>query len=398
MSTAVPSLAEVIAALDRWYPPSTAESWDAVGLTCGDPAEPAGRILLAVDCVPAVVDEAVSMGAGLLITHHPLLLSGVHGVPADDAKGSMVHRMIRAGVAHFAAHTNADIARGGVSEALAGLFSLAEVTPLVPSARASLDQLSVYAPRAAVPSLIDALTAAGAGEVGNYDRCTFTVDGTGTFRPLPGADPAIGDVGTVTSVAETRLSMVLPRAVRSRVLAAMYAAHPYEEVAFELTEQPPLPSDLGTGRIGRLAAPLPLREFTQLVAQRLPRTVWGVRAAGEPDQPVQLVAVCGGSGGGYAEAARAAGADVYLTADLKHHSTVETVTERTGTVSSYAGRPMALIDAAHWATEAPWLPVLAGRLSEEFSERLTIGVSELVTDPWTLHQPSGSAEPSSAAD
>jgi dinuclear metal center YbgI/SA1388 family protein len=398
VSTSELSVADVLAALDRWYPPSTAESWDAVGLSCGDPSDPIGRVLLAVDCVPAVVDEAISAGAGLLITHHPLLLSGVHGVPADDPKGAMVHRMIRSGVAHFAAHTNADIAPHGVSAALAGLFSLADVLPLVPSMRPSLDHLTVYVPPASVPGLIDALAAAGAGEVGAYDRCTFTVEGTGTFRPLAGADPAVGEIGVLSTGDESRLSMVLARSARSRVLAAMYAAHPYEEVAFELTEQPPLPADIGAGRIGRLAAPLSLREFARLAAERLPRTVWGVRAAGAPEQQINVVAVCGGSGAGYAEAARTAGADVYLTADLKHHSTVETVTERAGPVTSFGGPSMSLVDAAHWATEAPWLPVLARRLAAEFPERLSISVSDLITDPWTLHVPSGSAQPPGVAD
>src|SRR3978361_1167431 len=127
---AVPNLSEITAALDGWYPPATAESWDAVGLTCGDPDEPLSRVLLAVDCVPATVAEAIHSGAGLLVTHHPLLLSGVHGVPADDPKGALVHRMIRAGVAHYVAHTNADVAAPGVSDALAERLGLSGVRPL----------------------------------------------------------------------------------------------------------------------------------------------------------------------------------------------------------------------------------------------------------------------------
>jgi len=380
----MPALAEIIAVLDGWYPPLTAASWDAVGLTCGDPDERVGRVLLAVDCVPDTVAEASQRGAQLLLTHHPLLLSGVHTVRADTPKGALVHRMIRAGVAHFSAHTNADDAHDGVSQALAETLGLAGVRPIEPAEEPALDQLSVFVPPADLDALVAALSRAGAGMVGNYDQCTFTVEGVGTYRPLPGADPADGIVGELTRKPEVRLSMVLPRARRQPVIAAMRAAHPYEEVAFELTEQARLPAATGTGRIGELATPTTLAEFTTVVAERLPKTAWGVRAAGNPDRPVRVVAVCGGAGGSYADLARAAAADVFVTSDLKHHGTLEAVAERVGLGPQ---DPMALIDAAHWATEWPWLARAAGLLRQRFGAELDIAVSELVTDPWTLHAP-----------
>jgi len=375
---AMPTLGEIVAAVDRWYPPETAESWDSVGLSCGDPAEPVDRVLLAVDCVPATVAEAVQLGAGLLLTHHPLLLSPVHTVAASTAKGAMLHRMIRAGVAHFAAHTNADIAVDGVSAALADRLELRDIRPLRPDPAPPLDQLSVYVPAAQASALIAALAAAGAGSVGDYTECAYSSDGIGQFRPQPGAEPAVGKVGELHRGPETRVSLVLPRARRDAVLAAMRAAHPYEEVAFELTEQAPLPGRIGTGRIGTLAEPMPLRSFAEHALARLPRTAWGLRVAGRPDQLVRTVAVCGGSGTGYAEAARAAGAEAFLTADAKHHASSETVAELAGLAAE-----LALLDAAHWATEAPWLDVLARKLSQTF-DGLAVTVSQLVTDPWTF--------------
>ena len=380
---AVPSLAEILSTLDGWYPPATAESWDAVGLTCGDRADPVRRILLAVDCVPATVAEAVSSEAQLLLTHHPLLLSGVHGVPADDPKGALVHRMIRAGVAHFVAHTNADVAASGVSQALADCLGLTGAAPLEPDPEPALDHLTVYVPAADLDRLIGALTEAGAGAVGAYDQCTFTVSGQGSYRPLPGAQPADGEVGVLTRKPEQALSVVLPRRRRAAVLAAMRQAHPYEEVAFTLTEQPRLDADTGTGRIGELPEPMTLRDFTGYVAARLPGTAWGVRAAGRPDQLIRTVAVCGGSGASYTELARDRGADAYLTSDLKHHSTVEAVTEREN-LAAGSTRELALVDAAHWATEWPWLPVVADLLRRRFAD-VEVAVSTLVTDPWTLH-------------
>jgi putative NIF3 family GTP cyclohydrolase 1 type 2 len=306
------------------------------------------------------------------------LLSGVHGVPATDVKGAMVHRMIRSGVAHFAAHTNADVARHGVSEALAERIGLRNATPLQADSAPALDHLAVFVPPADLDRLIDALADAGAGAIGNYDRCTFTVEGIGSYRPLLGADPADGEIGVLSRKPELRLSMVLPRGRRAAVISAMRAAHPYEEVAFELTEQPGLNAATGTGRVGTLATPMTLAEFTEHVAAALPATKWGVRAAGDPDKQLARVAVCGGSGASYTELARVAGADAYLTSDLKHHSTLEAVAERPGS-------PMALIDAAHWATEAPWLDTLAGLLRDRFDRLVEVTVSSLGTDPWTLH-------------
>jgi dinuclear metal center YbgI/SA1388 family protein len=266
------SLREVIAALDDRYDPALAEAWDAVGLVCGDPDEPVGRVLFAVDPVAEVVDEVIETGAGLLVTHHPLLLTPVHGVPADDPKGALVHRLIRAGAGLFVAHTNADRAPGsGVNDALAAVLGLQDAVPLEPAA----------------------------------------------------ADPRAG-----------------------------------------------------LGRVGELAQPMSLRGFARHAAGVLPVTVGGVRAAGDPERTVRRVAVCGGSGGSLLDAAAAAGADVLLTSDLKHHAVSEAL-ESSGP---------SLCDVAHFASEWPWLPVAADVLSRDLSGRIEVAVSRRRTDPWTWHE------------
>jgi dinuclear metal center YbgI/SA1388 family protein len=264
-------LRDVLAALDARYDPALAEAWDAVGLVCGDPDEPVRRVLFAVDPTTAVVDEALEIGADLLVTHHPLLLTPVHGVPADDPKGRLVHRLVRGGAALFVAHTNADRAPAfGVNDALAGALGLVEAVPL---------------------------------------------------EPVPDD----------------------PRA--------------------------------GLGRVGRLPEPTTLRGFAELVAGVLPVTAGGVRAAGDPDRPVRTVAVCGGSGGSLVDAAGAAGADVLLTSDLKHHAVSEAL-ESEGP---------ALCDVAHFASEWPWLPVAADVLRRDLPEGVEVAVSRCRTDPWTWH-------------
>jgi dinuclear metal center YbgI/SA1388 family protein len=262
------SLGEVLAALDARYDPGLAESWDAVGLVCGDRDEQVRRVLFAVDPTAAVVDEVLETGADLLVTHHPLFLTPVHGVPADDPKGRLVHRLVRAGAALFVAHTNADRAAGcGVNDALAAVLGLAGTSPLEPAAQ-------------------------------------------------PGT---------------------------------------------------------GLGRVGQLPAPMTLRDFAGHAAAVLPGTAGGVRIAGDPDRAVRRVAVCGGSGGSLLPAAAAAGADVFLTSDLKHHPVVDA-----GEV-----RGPALCDVAHFASEAPWLPVAADVLHRDLDGRVEVAVSGRRTDPWT---------------
>jgi dinuclear metal center YbgI/SA1388 family protein len=276
------TLGEVVAALEARYDPALAEEWDAVGLVCGDPDEPVERVLFAVDPVAAVVDEVVETGAQLLVTHHPLFLSGVHGVPASDPKGRLVHRLVRARAGLFAAHTNADRAPDhGVNDALAGAVGLTGAVPLLPTA----------------------------------------------------ADPRAG-----------------------------------------------------LGRVGRLPEPMTLRRFAAHVAAVLPYTTGGVRAAGHPDRRIETVAVCGGSGGSLLPAAAAAGADVLLTSDLRHHSVSEALETR----------GPALCDVAHFASEWPWLPVAADVLHRDLSGRVEVAVSRRRTDPWTWHA-AGAGDPAAAA-
>ncbi|HYN92664.1 MAG TPA: Nif3-like dinuclear metal center hexameric protein [Pilimelia sp.] len=273
------TVADVVADLDSRYPPAWAEPWDRVGLVLGEPAAPVRRVLCVVDCVPETADEAVAVGADLIVAHHPLLLRGVSSVAPTTFKGRIVHRLIRAGVALYAAHTNADVANPGVSDALAARFGLLDLRPL---------------------------------------------------RPAAGGTAAAGE-------------------------------------------------GRGIGRVGRLPVPRTLADLTAYAAAVLPATAWGVRAAGDPARVVTTMAVSGGAGDGYLADAAAAGVDAFLTADLRHHPAGEHL----------AGGGPALLDAAHWATERPWLDELAGHLRRRFG--VDTMVSDLDTDPWTLHAPSAVA-------
>ncbi|HYH29830.1 MAG TPA: Nif3-like dinuclear metal center hexameric protein [Pseudonocardia sp.] len=373
------TVGDVVAALEAAYPPALAAEWDAVGLVCGDPAEPVSSVLFAVDPVPETVDEAIGRHQ-LLVTHHPLLLRGVHGVGADTPKGALLHRLVRGGTALFTAHTNADSADPGVSDALAAALGLDVTGPLVPAPADPLDKIVTFVPTGPVLTAVhEALSAAGAGAIGDYSHCSFATAGTGQFKPLEGANPTIGAVGTLERVAETKLEMVLPRGRRAAVVAALRATHPYEEPAFDVFELADLPSPRGLGRVGALPAPEPLSAFADRVAAALPATSWGVRAAGDPDRPITTVAVCGGAGDSALGAATAAGVDAYVTADLRHHPASEHVLA--GTV----GRATpALVDVAHWASEWPWCAQAADVVRAALGGRVEVAISARRTDPWTL--------------
>ncbi len=369
------TVGDIRSILESAYPPSLAESWDAVGLICGDPADRVDKVAFALDCTQAVAEEAVRSGAQMLVIHHPLLMRGVTSVAADTPKGKVIHTLIRGGVALFAAHTNADSARPGVNDRLAELVGITPGRPILPKSGGGVDKWGVHLPPASVDTVKKALFDAGAGEIGNYRNCAFDIEGTGQFTPVEGADPAEGEISQTYRSAEVRVEFVAPARRRRGLIDALRAAHPYEEPAFDIVEMADTTDAdeaCGLGRIGELPEPMTLREFTQQVADALPVTEWGVRAAGDPDVTVRRVAVSSGSGDSFLDAVRGLGVDVYVTSDLRHHPVDEYLR---------AGGPP-VIDTAHWASEFPWTAQAAeivGRGAD-----VETHVIDLRTDPWTL--------------
>jgi dinuclear metal center YbgI/SA1388 family protein len=371
----MPTLRDVVGVLDGLYDPRWADDWDAVGTVAGDPEAEVTKILFAVDPVQAVVDEAVAWEADLVVTHHPLWLKGVTSVAATSPKGRVVHRLISNGIALHTCHTNADSPPLGVSESMALALGLTAIRPLEADPADPTDKWIVFVPHADADAVAKAMHGAGAGTMGDYDSTQFQSAGTGSFRPLEGAGPAIGEIGIVEHVPETRIEMLADRRLRGDVRAAMLAAHPYEEVAYDVLEPAARASDRGSGRIGTLPAELTLAEFAAHVSQQLPAHDSATRVAGDPDRVVRTVALCGGSGDFLLATANATEADVYVTSDLRHHP-----------VSEHLEQPgaCAVVDVPHWAAEWTWLPVASAALSERMPSVQT-RVSTIVTDPWTLH-------------
>lgn len=370
------ALSDVVDLLHGWFPPATAEDWDAVGLVYGDPAQQVRRVLFAVDPAPAVAEEAADWKADLLVVHHPLFLKGVTGFAATTPKGRTLHTLAKADCALLTAHTNADQAVGGVSESLALALGLSDLVPILPAPEVRRDKLTVFVPADAAAPVRAALAEAGAGRIGDYELASFTsAPGEGRFRPLAGASPMVGTVGELETVEEVRIEVILDRGLRSAVVRAMLAAHPYEEPAYDVVELAgPGLATTGTGRIGTLPQ-ASLAEFAETVAAVLPGTQHGVRVAGDPDRPVRRVAVCGGAGDFLLDHVAGLEVDAYVTSDLRHHPAAEFVEK---------GGP-ALVDVAHWAAEWTWLPAVEQRLRAALGDAVETRVSTVVTDPWTMH-------------
>lgn len=340
----------IIAAMEELAPPNLAAGWDNVGLLVGDPDREVAGVLVALDVTAELAARAAADGVGLIVTHHPPILKGLTSLRTDRPQGRMLATLLAAGVAVYAAHTNLDVADGGVNDVLAARLGLTGVRPLAVESRDQLLKLAVFVPDSHLEAVSAAIAAAGAGHIGNYSHCTFRTTGTGTFLPLAGADPFIGKPGDLERVAETRLETILPPSILPRVLAAMHGAHPYEEVAYDLypLHNPGRPR--GLGRVGGLSATEPLDVFVRRVKTAL--GIDAVRLAGPEGRVVKTVAVCGGSGAGLVADAAAAGADVLVTGDVRYHDALDA-----------AALGLAVIDAGHHATERPVIDAVAAYLA-----------------------------------
>ncbi|MDT8901923.1 Nif3-like dinuclear metal center hexameric protein [Anaeroselena agilis] len=340
---------EIMAAVERLAPRELAAGWDNVGLLVGSPEQEVASLLVALDVTPEVAERAAAGGVDLIVAHHPLIFKSLSAVRTDTPLGRTLATLLAAGVAVYAAHTNLDAADGGVNDALAGLLGLGDLRPLAVEGRERLLKLAVFVPEEYTERVRAAITAAGAGHIGNYSHCTFQTIGTGTFLPLDGAKPFLGKQGKLEYVAEHRLETVMPEGVAAKAVAAMLAAHPYEEVAYDLYALNNPGRPYGLGRVGRLATPEPFADFVRRLKDALGPTE--VRVAGPTDRQVSKVAVCGGSGAGFLAAAIGAGADVLVTGDVKYHEALDA-----------AAAGLTLVDAGHFATERPVVGAVAGYL------------------------------------
>ena len=344
--------------MEQWAPLHYAEDWDNPGLQTGERSKEIRKVMIALTPGEAAVQAAVEAGVDMLLTHHPLIFKPVRQINSDTTLGRTLLALIRNDINLYCAHTNLDIANGGVNDVLAAALHLQDVKPLADIVQETCYKVVVYVPVGYEEIVRQAICKAGAGCIGNYSGCTFQAKGTGTFLPGEGTSPFIGEAGRMEYADEYRLETIVPQAALSAVIKAMEDAHPYEEVAYDVFRLENGGAARGIGRVGTLPEAMSLAEFLDFTGLQL--SCDHLSYQGDLNRQIKTVALCGGSGISYLKAAQKAGADVYLTGDMKYHD---------GQTASELG--MCVVDAGHFGTERLITEALA-----EFTRKQ--GVEEVV--------------------
>lgn len=307
---------DITSYLESVAPLAYQESYDNSGLIVGNPDDEVNKVLISLDCTEEVVDEAIRKGCNLIISHHPIVFKGLKRFNNRTYVERTVIKAIKNDIALYAIHTNLDNVLGGVNTKIAEKLGLLNAAILSPKS-GIMKKLTVYVPRANVEDVRQALFEAGAGSIGDYDQCSYNTAGYGTFRPLAGANPAIGEVGTQERVEETKIEVVFPQHIERKVVVSMLAAHPYEEVAYNIVTLDNKLQYVGAGVIGNLETAMDAQDFLAYLKQKLNLKV--IRHTKLLNKKISRVAVCGGAGGFLLGEAKRSGADIFITADYKYH-------------------------------------------------------------------------------
>jgi dinuclear metal center YbgI/SA1388 family protein len=329
-------LSEIISILESAAPLAYQEDYDNSGLAIGDPGINITGILLCLDVTLPVVDEAIRTGANLIISHHPVIFKPVKKITGSSDTEKIIIKAIRSNLAIYCAHTNVDNICTGVSRKICEKLGIENTKVLMPL-RGNLKKLVTYVPGAHAEAVRDALFAAGAGHIGKYDACSYNAEGKGSFRALEGATPFVGAIGQLHFEDEVRIETVFPAIYKKQVIGALLANHPYEEVAYDIYALENDYEFTGSGMIGMLKNPENEVDFLHRI--RATFSCMMVRHSLLLNKSIQKVAVCGGSGSFLISEALSAGADLFLTADVKYHQFAEA-----------EGR-LVIVDIGHYESE-----------------------------------------------
>ncbi|GAB1405270.1 Nif3-like dinuclear metal center hexameric protein [Lentimicrobium sp.] len=356
---------EVLNYIEHLAPLSRQESYDNSGLQAGDPEAEVSGILIALDLTEEVIQDAVEQGANLIITHHPLIFKPLKNITTHTMPGRCLLKAMRHGIALYAAHTNLDNVMGGVNSMIGQKLGLHDLQILQPVS-GILQKLVVFVPHAHADKVREALFVAGAGQIGLYDSCSYNLEGSGTFRPLPGTRPFTGETGKLHFEPETRIETICETRLLSRIVEAMIQAHPYEEVAWDAYPLSNKFTGAGSGMMGRLENPLPEIDFLTRVKQTF--NAGCVKYSPLKNEAVKRVAWCGGSGSFLIPDAIAAKADVFITGEIKYHDYF------------LAEGKIVLIEAGHYETEQYTSQLLYQIIKEKFTNFAT-RISRICTNP-----------------
>lgn len=363
----MPTISELATALRDIAPPALAESWDNTGLLIGDSQASATRVLTCLTLTSDVADEALREGAELIVSHHPVLFRPVQKLTADDAQGAMLLRLIAGRVAVYSPHTSYDSSAGGINQQLAEALALQAISPLRPAPGVPRLKLVIFVPVPHLEPVQQALWQAGAGQIGQYSKCSFYAPGCGTFHGSDESHPAVGQAGRFEKADEVRLEVMLPERSLAAVVAALRSAHPYEEPAFDVYALRGLPGLTGGGRWGTLPRPVSLQAFNDLVKQAL--GIGRLQFIGDPQAEIRKVAIACGAAAEFLTDAAARDCQVLLTGEARFHDCLKA-----------RDLGLGLVLPGHYATERPGVERLARLLQGRFPD-LTAWASRVEVDP-----------------
>ena len=307
---------DVLVHLEKKYPLYLQEDFDNCGVQCGDKEQEITGVLVCFDPSVEVIEEAIALNANLIISHHPVLRNGLKKIEPVDKIGRIICKAIENRIVIYSMHTNIDSATGGGNDAFAEKLGLKQCAVLSPK-ESLFQKIIFFVPADDAGNVKSALFAAGCGKIGKYENCSYSSEGVGTFKPLADANPYIGKTNRIEDVEEERVEMIFPTSIQRKVVETLYKAHPYEEPAFDIIKLENRCRDAGLGRIGTLPFPMEKEEFLDYVKEKM--EVAYIRHSGELNRKIERVALCGGGGASLIGAAMSAGADAYVTGDIKYH-------------------------------------------------------------------------------
>ncbi len=361
----MPQIQDVTRYLETIAPPAYQESYDNSGLIVGNPQAEVSGILVSLDAIESVVDEAIAKGCNLIVSHHPIVFRGLKSLTGKNYVERTIIKAVKRDIALYAIHTNLDNVQDGVNRRISERLGLQDVRVLAPKTD-TLQKLVTFAPLADADQVLQALDEAGAGQIGHYRNCSFQTTGTGRFQPNEQAKPHLGEAGKLEQVEEQRIEVIYPAHLANQILTALRSAHPYEEVAYY---QQPLMNqnqEVGSGMIGELPRPLSGTEFLAHLKKSMQLSV--VRHTRLPDKPVRRVAVCGGAGSFLLPHAQRQRADAFVTADYKYHEFFD------------ADGQLIIADIGHYESEVFTKDLLGDFLSEKFVN-FAVHLAEVNTNP-----------------
>ena len=348
------TMKEIARAIERQAPLQLQESWDNCGLQVGSMSSSVQRVLTALDVTSEVVAEAIERQVDAIVTHHPMIFKGIKSINTDTMQGKMIKDLLCHSINVYSAHTNLDVAGGGLNDEVARRLGLQGIQGLEETGRDVAYKVAVYVPATHSEQLRQAMGDAGAGHIGAYSHCSFSVAGEGRFLPLEGTNPFIGHVGSIETVQEERIETVVPKKLLGAVLGAMEQVHPYEEIAYDVVALENAYDAHYIGRIGNLPQPRSIEEFKEVLQSVFPHSQ--LRWGGAKKSSIQCIGLCTGSGAEFIKVAAKQKADVYITGDVKYHD-MQLAKELGITV----------VDAGHYGTEYMSQTLLKQMIEKSFT-------------------------------